>query len=498
MLKLGISLVFILLFGIIAMRTFLFPDFQQKVVPCSPDEGTDFIPATDDLLARFQEAIRLQTISYSVHETNSTALRNILAHIVESYPTIHSSPLVTLERFNLSSLYIVKGSNTSLKPVLLTGHIDVVPAEYDKWSFHPFSGTVDDGLIYGRGTLDNKNTVFGILEAMEHFLSSGRQPKRDIYIVFGHDEEVMGLYGAKVVTAELKKRGLRFAFMMDEGCPVLKNGNFPGVNGPVGLVCVAEKGFATLKLSIEHPGGHASAPPPNGGAITMLSNAILALHNNPMPNLFGRGIEVPMFEHAAASQSWLFRMLSSNLWIFSPLLSFAMSMKDSTRAQITTTFAFTTITGGVKDNVLPNSVSVTLNSRLLPGHTIDDVLDHVKKTINDQNINIEVMYANEASEISSTESEGYNVIHHTVKQIYPDAIVIPGLLIGGTDTKWYGELCDDVYRFVPSFLSTEDIKRFHGHDELITVKNFEQTVNFFHHLISNFDKSFEVKLHDEL
>ena len=230
----------------------------------------------------------------------------------------------------------------------------------------------------------------------------------------------------------------------------------------------------------------------------MLSNAIVALHNNPMPSLFGQGIEVPMFEHATASQSWLFRMMSSNLWIFSPILSFAMSLKDSTRALITTTFAFTTINGGVKDNVLPNFASVTLNSRLLPGHTVDDVLAHVKKVINDPQIKVEVQYANEASSISSVESEGYNVIHHTVKQIYPDAIVIPGLLIGGTDTKWYGELCDDVYRFVPSFLSPEDIKRFHGHDELMTVKNFEQTVNFFHHLISNFDKSFEVEFHDEL
>ena len=498
MLKFGITLVAILLIGIIAMRTLLFPDFQQKVVPCSPEEGTEFITATDELLERFQEAIRIQTISYSVHETNTTALERMLEHIVRSYPTIHSSPLVTLERFNFSSLYIIKGSDQSLRPVLLTGHIDVVPAVYEKWSFHPFSGTVDDGLIYGRGTIDNKNSVFGILEALEHLLSTGKQPKRDIYIAFGHDEEVMGLYGAKVITAELKKRGVRFAFMMDEGCPVLKNGFFPGVSGPVGLICVAEKGFATIQLSIEHPGGHASAPPPNGGAITMLSNAIVALHNNPMPHLFGRGIEVPMFEHAAVSQSPFFRMLSSNLWIFSPLLSFAMSLKDSTRAQITTTFAFTKINGGVKDNVLPNSVSVTLNTRLLPGHTVDDVLAHIKKVVDDPQIKVDVIYSNEASEISSTESEGYNVIHHTVKQIHPDAVVIPGLLIGGTDTKWYGELCDDVYRFVPSFLGIDDIKRFHGHDELITVKNFEQTVNFFHHLLTNFDKSFEVEFHDEL
>eukprot|EP00116_Pleurobrachia_bachei_P002188 sb/3462450/ len=437
MVKVGavVALGFGLLAGIITMRSFLFPDFQHKVVPCSPEEGNEFITLTDDKLSRFQQAIRIQSISYSVHDTNTTALQMMLDHIRENYPKIHSSPHVSRELFNFSSLYIVQGSDTSVKPVLLTGHIDVVPAEVEKWSFSPFSGAVDGGLIFGRGTLDNKNTVFGLLEALEFMLGKGIQPKRTIYIAIGHDEEVMGLYGAAVITEELKRRGVRFAFMMDEGCPVLKEGSFPGYHGPVGLVGTAEKGFATLRLKLEHPGGHASAPPRSGGGIVQLSEAIVKLNNNPISTSFGGGIEVPMFEHAAVSSSWWMRVLSSNLWLFSPLISAIMSIKDSTRAQISTTMAFTQISGGVKDNVLPNSASVTINTRLLPGHTIETVTSHIRKVINDPSFEIEVLYENNPSPISSTSSEGYNVIHHTIKQIFPDAIVIPGILIGGTDSK---------------------------------------------------------------
>ena len=487
-----------ILFSIITLRAVLFPDHQQKVVPCSPEEGTGFIPLDSARLARFQEAIKLQTISYNVHDSNKTALQGILEHIQKSYPILHSSELVTREMVNLTSIYRIQGEDSEIKPVLFTGHVDVVPAEVDKWSFSPFSGAVDNEIIFGRGTMDNKNTVFGLLEAMEHYLAEGKQPKRTVYMIFGHDEEVMGLYGAKAVVEVLKKRGIRFAFMLDEGCPVLKEGFFPGYRGPAGLICTAEKGFATFRLSVEHRGGHASAPPPEGGAINIISNAINKLHTTPMPHLFGQGVEVNMFEHAAISQILPFRILSSNLWLFGPIVALVMNIKDSTRAQITTTFAFTQISGGVKDNVLPNSASVTVNSRILPGHTIEDVVSHVRKVLDNPDITIETLYANEASPISSTTSEGYNLLHHTIKQIFPSAIVLPGLLIGGTDTKWYGELCDDVYRFVPSYLGPDDIKKFHGHDEVLTVKNYEQTINFFRHLLDNLERSFEVKLHDEL
>ena len=479
------------LLALIFLRTALMIDYQQRVIPCSPEEGTEYISVNSSHIKRFQEALKLQTISYSIDESNLTALELLLDHIKREYPLIHSSRFVSVERFNLSSLYIVKGTDDSIKPILLAGHIDVVPVQLEKWTFAPFSGHSDDHVIYGRGTLDNKNTVFGILEALEHFLQYGKQPLRTIYVAIGHDEEVTGLYGAKVIAQELEKRKVRFAFMMDEGCPVLKDGSFPGYDGPVGIVCTAEKGYVTLKLSVEHPGGHASAPPKEGGAINIISDAISKLHNNPMSNLFGQGVEVSMFEHAAKSQSAIFRVISSNLWLFGPLLSFFMSFNDATRAQTTTTFAFTQISGGVKENVLPNSASVIINSRPLPGHSVQDVVDHVSRVIGNSEIRIDIINQHEPSLMSSTESEGYNVIHHTIKQIFPDSIVIPGLLTGGTDTKYYGDLCDDVYRFAPSFLSTLDMKRFHGHDELITVKNFEQTINFFHHLLDNVGKSFQ-------
>lgn len=495
--KLVLTLAVLALLGTITLRTVLFPNYQHRVVACSPVEGVDYIELTEARLNRFREAIKLQTVSYSYHTTNVTALDLMLDLIQTNYPAIHTSEHVVKEQFNKSILFTIQGTDPAIKPVLLTGHLDVVPAETDKWSFPAFSGDVDQGVIYGRGTLDNKNTVFGILEALEVLVQSQERLTRTLYVAFGHDEEVMGLHGASVIADELEKRGLSFAFMVDEGMPVLKEGSFPGYNGPVGLVGVAEKGFTTLTLDVEHEGGHASCPPKET-AIDILAEAIMKIRANPMSHLFGRGVEVQMFEHAATSLNLPMRVLASNLWLFGPVLGLNFMGKDTMRALITSTIAFTKINGGVKDNVLPNSAQLTVNSRLHPAHTNQDIIEHITKTINDPRIKITELYSNPASDISSAYSEGYNVLHHTIKEIFSEAIVLPGMLTGGTDTKWYGRLCDDVYRFAPSYITTLDIKRIHGHDEIITVKNYEQAINFYYHFMRNIDHSYNVQLHEEL
>ena len=491
MIKISVCLGLGLLVIVLVMRMMLFPNYQHKVTPCSPDEGIDYIELTSHRLSRFQEAIRLQTVSYSLHENNKTAMELMIEHIISSYPLLHTSTFVKREVFNMSILYIIEGTDPSIKPVLFAGHYDVVPVEEEKWSFSPFSGAVEGGVIYGRGTLDNKNTVFGILEALEYFVVSGKRLKRSLYFAVAHDEEVLGFNGAKIITQELKRRGVQFAFMLDEGCVVLKKGEFPGVNAPVGLIGVAEKGFVTLELLLEHEGGHASSPPLEGTAIDIMANAIMKLKANPLPTAFGRGVEVAMLEHAAQSQSIPFRILSTNLWFFSPLLSYILSLDKVGRATISTTVAFTMIDGGVKNNVLPNTVRLIINSRLIPGDTPDDLIHYITKVIGDPRIKVSILNSRPASPISSTESEGYNILHHTIKQIHPYAVVVPALLMGSTDSKHYQDICDDVYRFTPSYLSPNDIKMFHGHNEVISIKNYEQTINFYYHLIRNLDTSHE-------
>lgn len=476
------------IFTVVLIRTFSFKK-PVPVLKCSEAEK-DFIRASAEVLQRFSDSIKIPTVAYDVGKYDEKALLDMHQHIFKSFPVIHSSHLVEWEVVsNYSLLYKVKGSNEKLKPYIIVHHLDVVPPGNSTWKHPPFEGKILDGSVYGRGTLDDKGCVMALLEAVEYILKSGINPQRTFYFAFGHDEEVLGLYGAQDITALLKSRNVRMEFVLDEGLGVVSD-SFPFIQEPIASVGVTEKGFLTLELRVSLPLSSHSSLPPSATTIGILARALHRLDTNPHPSRLGRGAEIAFLEHIAPYTPFPLKLVLSNLWLFGPFVSIASRYEPLLNALMRTTTALTIVEAGFKDNVLPKDARAIVNHRVHSSESMQDVIDFNKKVINDDRVQIEVLAAHDPHPVSSHDDDavGFQAMALTIRQIFGDVIVAPGVMFANTDSKWYKSLTDNVYRFMPYNLNLHHWKLIHGENEHITIKAYEEAINFFYHFVTNMDK----------
>lgn len=462
---------------------------RSRQVAAEPAEGVPVDAAK--AAAHLARAITFRTVSTQDQaQIDPAAFTGLRAALEEMFPGVHKS--LTREVVGEHSLlYTWKGKDAAKAPVLLMAHQDVVPVEPGTeadWQKPPFDGVIDGGFVWGRGAMDFKNGVVGILEAVEALLAQGYAPSRTVYLAFGHDEEIGGKKGAAVVAETLASRGVKLAFVLDEGMFVTQ-GILKGIDRPVALVGVAEKGYVTVELTAESEGGH-SAAPPRPTSTGILASAIVRLEEHPMPGRIDGPARL-MFETLAPEMPFGQRLILSNLWLLEPVAVGALSKAPATDAMVRTATAPTMLEGSVKENVLPKRSRAVVNFRILPGDTIQSVLDHVNRVVADPRVKVQILkestMGHEPSPVSSTESPGYKAIERTIRQIIPEALVAPSLVLGATDSQHYQRIADGVYRFSPTRLRDEDRPRFHGTNERASVDNFAEQVRFYAQLVKNSD-----------
>ncbi len=403
-------------------------------------------------------------------------LRRTLA---ELYPNAHRA--LQLEIIEDSLLYTWQGSDPDAAPVLFAAHTDVVPVEpgtEGDWTFPPFSGAIDGGFVWGRGTIDDKLGVVGLLEAVELLVSRGHEPRRTVILAFGHDEETGGLAGAATLAAELERRGVHPWFAFDEGGAVITD-MLPGITRPVALVGVAEKGYATIELSLRGEGGHSNMPPPRS-TIGRLGDAVSKLEAEQFDTEVRGGTGL-MIDAITPHTPFLWRIALANRWLFDPMLAWALGTQQASNASVRTTTAVTRFDAGVADNVVASRARAVVNFRLLPGDSVDAVLQHVKDVIDDPEIQVQCAgVCREATEQSDVDGEAFDLIRGVLNSVYPEAVVAPYLVIGGTDVRYYQPLTEQgAFRFLPVRLSPEDRARMHGTDERIATDDLRSAVQFY-------------------
>jgi len=454
------------------------PNTSQVVVAETPE-----LPS--NLVKTLAQALRFPTIS-----ANEDGIERVVAFaelqqfLKDNFPLVYKEMSLT-KIAGFSLLYNWQGSDPSLNPILLLAHQDVVPIEPGTevdWSFPPFSGTVADGFLWGRGAWDDKSTLVAQLQAAELLLATGFQPKRGTTFAFGHDEEVGGT-GAAAVAKHLEQQGQIFDFILDEGMPITE-GIMPGVEAAVALVGTAEKGYLTVELAIAGSGGHSSMPP-RMTVIAELAAAITALKSSLSTRLTKPVKE--MLTLAAPLQGWQERIAVGNLWLFEGAVLARMKQSDATRALIETTVAPTIFKAGVKDNLLPQRASASVNVRLLPGDSMEQVVEWAKQRINNSRITIMPNYesGSDPSEVSSTDHYGYRLIGSILKKLDPQLEVLPTLVTGITDSRHYSQLSDQIYRFTPIRVGPEDMGRIHGTNERISVEDYQNMVRFYFMLLKS-------------
>jgi carboxypeptidase PM20D1 len=467
--------------GIAAIRTVSFSSRQIQVEPA------DLAAVPEAAAERLSQSIRFPTVS-TAEGVDTAAFLALDFFLTRSFPLVDS--LLEHRRVNrFSHLYRWPGRKSGLEPVLLMGHLDVVPVEPEalhRWSHPPFSGRISDGQIWGRGTLDDKGACLGILEAVEMLLREGFSPERSIYLAFGHDEEVSGLKGAKAIAHKLKEDGIQLAYVLDEGQVVLEDA-LPGLKKPLAMIGNSEKGYVTLKLTATlEEGGHSSMPP-RETAVNILAQGIERLQENLLPSNF-EGPVGEMFSFVGPEMAFPFNAVFANQWLTKGLLEMQFRNDPAANAMIRTTTAPTMIQGGVKDNVLPISASAMVNFRILPGETTESVQEEVGRILRDDRIQVSIPHPEQAQDpapVSPTDAFGFHILHKTIREVFPETVVAPALMIGMTDSRHYQIVCSDIYRFFPVQIDREDLKGIHGINEHISVANYKRAIQFYRQLIVN-------------
>lgn len=435
--------------------------------------------------ASLATAVQARTVSGLLDPAGTAAAFDALqAHLQQRYPRFHA--VAQRELVGRSLLYTWPGSDPAAKAIVLMAHQDVVPVAPGTealWKKPPFSGAIEDGFVWGRGAWDDKGNLISQFEALERLAAEGFAPRRTIYVVNGHDEELGGLQGAKEVVAALKSRGARIDFVIDEGL-LVADGMLPGLNQPAALVGIAEKGFVSIKLSVQGTPGHSSMPPPSGQqAIAVLSAALARVDAAPMPGGI-TGVARQMFDAVSPEMSGFNRVALANLWLTGPLVERMLSKGQATNALMRTTTALTIVSGGNKENVIPGRADAIVNFRLLPGDTPETVLAHLKQVIGDERVEMAVSgEPSLPSAVSATDSEAYRTIERTLRETFPDAIVAPGLMVGGTDARHFDGYADQVFRFSPVRAKPADLARFHGTDERLSIDNLVEMIRFYYRLV---------------
>jgi len=483
-----IGLLVLVLALIVIARTLLVPSKQVAVLPPST-EKVDAQKAARDL----SSSIPFQTISWEEGGTpeqkkaTQEAFVGFHAYLEKTFPQVYAKlPHEAVGANNL--LFTWQGSEPSFKPMLFTGHQDVVPIEAgteQKWTHPPFSGAIAEDMIWGRGTMDDKVTVVGVLEAVDTLLAENFQPKRTVYLAFGQDEEIGGLQGAELVGQLLKSRGVEIEFLQDEGGLITK-GMVPGVSVPVAVIGTSEKGYLSLVLSVDLEGGHSSMPPKES-SIGILSEAVHRVETHPMPPHV-HGPVGEFLDYAAGCASFPLNAVFKNLWLFAPVVQQVLASSPDTNALLRTTAAPTIFRAGAKDNIMPSRAEAVVNFRILPGDTIAGVTEHVREVVHDPRIKLEPIGGEpptEPSKQSSPESPNFKRLQRTLTQIYPEAVSVPFVYIAASDTKHYAPITKDVYRFLPILADPADLERIHGTNERIGVQNFAKAVQYYAQLIRN-------------
>jgi len=435
-----------------------------------------------DAVQRFSRALTFPTVSYDDRSRfDASAFRDFHDFLRTAFPLVHQQVERTVVN-DFSLVYHVEGSDPSLQPVLFMSHYDVVPVEQhtlSEWTYAPFSGTVAGGVVWGRGSVDDKIGVMALLESLEALLADGFRPRRTLYFAFGHDEEVGGGDGAARVAEHFERQGIRFDFVLDEG-GALTRGMLEGLDQPVAVVGVSEKGYVNLLLSVEAAGGHSSQPPEQS-ALGIIARAIVRVEDHPFPARLD--YLLPTFDAIGAFLPFGSRLVMSNLWLLAPLVKQQLLQDKDSAAGIRTTTAATMASGSPKSNILPTRATAVINFRVLPGETVDSVRERVVDLIRDERVQVRTEFGTEPSPVSPTDSRGYGILAGSIRAMDGDALVAPYMVRGGTDAKFFYGLSPNVYRFMPVYMDADSIEYVHGIDEHLSVEDYLGAIRFYYHLL---------------
>ena len=461
---------FLLFIAVIAVRTVRFtpkpqPEVSDETFPFDRDAAVDALA----------QLVRCKTVSYNDHSLEDDGeFEKLISLLPTLYPRVFE--VCSMDRLPDRGLLVRWPGKEAGDPAVLMAHYDVVPVNEDNWEKPPFAGIIEDGILWGRGTLDTKVTFNGIFSAANYLIGQGFQPEKDIYFAFSGGEEVNGK-GAPNIVQYFLDHQIQPAIVVDEGGAVVEN-VFPGVKLPCGLIGIAEKGMMNAQYRAVSAGGHASAPKPHT-PVGVLSAACKRVEDHP----FKAHIEGPaaqMFDTLGRHSTLLYRIIFANMWCFGWVIDLlGRTSGGEMNALVRTTVAFTQMEGSSARNVIPPEAKMVSNMRLNPADSVASALEYLKKTVNNPNVEITALEFFEPSPVSETDCPAWNKVASAVAETWRGCIVSPYLMVQCSDSRHYGKLSNHVYRFSAMDLTAEERGTIHGNNERIRLDTVCKAVEFY-------------------
>ncbi len=465
-----IGVIILVFLAVVLIRTF---HFKPKALPEVDNEKIEFDgrKAFDDL-ARL---VRCKTVSRIDHVGEDDAeFDKLISLLPELYPNVYAK--CEFKSFpDRGLLYKWEGKNHT-SPSVYMAHYDVVPVSEEGWEKPPFDGIIEDGVLWGRGTLDTKVTFSGALFAANHLIGEGFVPENDIYLAFSGCEEVNGP-GAAHIVDYFEENGINPALVLDEGGAVVERA-FPGLKVPCAYIGIAEKGMIDVEYRVKSNGGHASAPKP-GTPIPVLAKACTKVEGKPFKSHITKPV-AEMFDTLGRHSSFLYRMIFANMWCFGWVIDLLGRMQGGDiNALIRTTVAFTQTSGSSASNVIPPEATMVSNLRLNPEDTMESALEYLKGVVDDEKVELTKLRGYNPSRISVTDCEGFDRVVNAAASTWRGCIPTPYLMMQCSDSRHWGKISDRVYRFSAMDLTKEERASIHGHNERIRLECLERACEFF-------------------
>lgn len=474
-----LALILALLAGVLVVNT-----MRSKAWPVGKASAPDPLP--DSAIAHMSAAIQIPTISpEDTSHIDSVHFNQFRLFLERSYPLLHQQLTRTIIK-NYSYVYEWKGSDSSLLPVILMGHYDVVPVELSAvklWTVAPFGGELKDSAVWGRGAVDDKAAVISILESVEQLLREHFVPKRTILLCFGHNEESTGT-GAIAIVDYLKQRNTRADLVIDEGGEIT-TGKLKDVQRPVAMIGVGEKGYVTFELAVEKPGGHSSKPAKET-AIDILTAALYRLRRTQMPFRMTAPVSEFLNRVSGSSESFLNKMALSNRWLFERMVENKLASTPEGEAMLRTTIVPTILESGIRENVIPTNARAIVNCRIVTGETTKQVEDFIRAAIHDDRVKITIKgdFNTDPSPLTDIQSPAFRLMEEAVQETVEGVIPVPYTMLGASDSRSYRSISNGVVNFTPLVNS----KGYHGIDERLPLADFRRSIQFFTHIIKGSDK----------
>ena len=466
----GILGIFVVFVAVVLIRTLR---FTPKAQPPVSEEKVEF--DRDGAVNALAELVKCKTVSYNDKTLEDDAeFEKLEALLPRLYPNVFAA--CTLQKFPQRAMLFRWPGKHDDAPSVMMAHYDVVPVDENGWEKPPFEAIIENGVMWGRGTLDTKVTFNGILSAAENLIGQGFVPENDIYFAFSGGEEING-DGAPTIVKWFESNGIQPALVVDEGGAVVEN-VFPGVKAPCGLIGIAEKGMINAEFSTASGGGHASAPKPHT-PVGVLAAACKKVEDHP----FKAHIEGPasqMFDTLGRHSTFLYRMIFANMWCFGWVIDLLGKLSGGEmNALVRTTVAFTQMEGSTARNVIPTEARMVANMRLNPKDTVESAIAYLQKTVGDEKVKVSALESFQPSPVSETNCPAYDKVAAAVAETWRGCIVSPYLMVQCSDSRHYRDISNHVYRFSAMDLTAEERSTIHGNNERIRLETAFRAVEFF-------------------